>query len=90
MAELIERQSPELAGALALRRVSISKRTGEMCVQLCADRLFKREEYKRVHQALSAAFPAVGVRLKLTYPRSGARRAGHLLCHAAFDRTRPP
>ena len=66
--ELIERQSPELAGALALRRVSISKKTGEMCVHLCADRLFAREEYKRVHQALSAAFPAVGVRLKLTYP----------------------
>ena len=66
--ELIERQSPELAGALALRRVSISKKTGEMCVHLCADRLFAREEYKRVQQALSAAFPAVGVRLKLTYP----------------------
>ena len=53
--ELIERQSPELAGALALRRVSISKKTGEMCVHLCADRLFAREEYKRVHQALSGA-----------------------------------
>ncbi|HIR07613.1 MAG TPA: PHP domain-containing protein, partial [Candidatus Pullichristensenella stercoripullorum] len=77
--ELIERQSPELAGALALRRVSISKKTGEMCVHLCADRLFKREEYKRVHQALSAAFPAVGVRLRLTYP-SLKERAEQDIC----------
>ena len=66
--ELIERQSPELAGALALRRVSISKTTGEMCVQLCADRLFTRAEYKSVHQAFAAAFPAVGVGLKISYP----------------------
>ena len=66
--ELIERQSPELAGALALRRVSISKKTGEMCVQLCADRLFTRAEYKSVHQAFAAAFPAVGVGLKISYP----------------------
>ncbi len=77
--ELIERQSPELAGALTLRRVSISKKTGEMCVHLCADRLFKREEYKRVHHALSAAFPAVGVRLRLTYP-SLKERAEQDIC----------
>ena len=89
--ELIERQSPELAGALALRRVSISKKTGEMCVHLCADRLFAREEYKRVHQALSAAFPAVGVRLKLTYPSLRERaEAGRMRRHAAADRTGPP
>ena len=50
-----------------------------MCVHLCADRLFKREEYKRVHQALSAAFPAVGVRLRLTYP-SLKERAEQDIC----------
>ncbi len=66
--ELIARQSPELAGALALRRVSISKRRARCACSCVRTGSFKREEYKRVHQALSAAFPAVGVRLKLTYP----------------------
>ena len=32
--ELIERDSPDLAGGLSLSRVSISKKTGRMTVQL--------------------------------------------------------
>ena len=66
--EWIERHCPELAGALTLHRVSISKQTGEMTVRFCADRLFSREEYKRLGQVMAQAFPQVGVQVKLAYP----------------------
>ena len=80
--ELIRRQNPELAGALALGRVSISKKTGEMCVRLCADRLLSREEYKRVRRAFADAFPAVGVRLKVAYPALKERALANVACVA--------
>ncbi|NLD58311.1 MAG: PolC-type DNA polymerase III [Clostridiales bacterium] len=66
--ELIRRQNPELASALTLRRVSISKQTGEMTVRFNADRLFSRAEFKIVQRAIAQAFPAVNVRVRLAYP----------------------
>ena len=79
--ELIERDSPDLAGGLSLSRVSISKKTGRMTVQLCSERILTRSEYKRLQMSLAAAFSAftaAGI-------REGAGRAAALLGIIPFD-----
>ena len=83
--ELIERDCPDLAGGLSLSRVSISKKTGRMMVQLCSERILTRSEFKRVQASLAAAFPTVEVKLQLRYPalkeavRADVGRATRLL-----------
>lgn len=66
--ELIEQDSPELSGCLALSRVSISKKTGRMTVQLNASRLLTRADRKRIQRSMEAAFPTVKVDVELRYP----------------------
>ncbi|HIU33587.1 MAG TPA: PolC-type DNA polymerase III [Candidatus Pullichristensenella excrementigallinarum] len=66
--ELVSKDSPDLSGLLSLRRVHISQKTGEMLIRLNASRLLTREEFKRISRALAAAFPAVGVRVRISYP----------------------
>ncbi|MBQ3575035.1 MAG: hypothetical protein IJA26_05165, partial [Clostridia bacterium] len=66
--ELLERDCPEIAGGLALLRVSISRKTGQMLVQLSSERILSRNELKRLQQSLSAAFPTVGLKLEVRYP----------------------
>ncbi len=83
--ELIARDSPELSGALTLSRVSISKKTGRMTVQLFSERILTRSEFARLQASLAAAFPSVSLKLEVRYPalreavRADIGRASRLL-----------
>ena len=66
--ELIEKDSPEIAGGLSLLRVSISRKTGQMLVQLASERILSRSELKRLQRTMEGAFPAVGLKLEVKYP----------------------
>ncbi len=66
--DLIARETPDLADALALARVSISKRTGEMSVRFHAARILKRNDRKRLEKTMRSAFPSVALKVELRYP----------------------
>ena len=66
--ELIEKDSPEIAGGLSLLRVSISRKTGQMLVQLASERILSRNELKRLQRTMEGAFPAVGLKVEVKYP----------------------
>ena len=66
--ELIERDCPEIAGGLSLLRVSISRKTGQLLVQLASERILSRNELKRLQRVMEAAFPSVGVKVEVRYP----------------------
>ena len=65
---LIAQEDPALAQQLALSRVSISKKTGQMRVRLRSDRLLDDAQFERVRRLIAGAFPAVGVKVQLEYP----------------------
>ena len=71
--ELIARDAPELLDTLALARVSISRRTGQMSVQFNADRLLRRADRQRLEGILQSAFPGAGLKVALRYPELKAR-----------------
>ena len=66
--EWIEKDSPELSGCLVLSRVSISKKTGRMCIEFNACRLLTRYDRKKLQRTMEAAFPSVKVDVVLHYP----------------------
>ena len=57
-----------LAEALELVRVSISKNTGAMKVRLRSDAILDDDQFACAQRRISAAFPAVGVKVQLEYP----------------------
>ena len=65
---LIAREDPALAEQLALSRVSISKKTGQMRVKLRSAKLLDDAQFERVRRLIAGAFPAVGVKVQLEYP----------------------
>ncbi len=65
---LIAQEDPALADRLALSRVSISKKTGQMRVRLRSDQLLDDAQFERVRRLIAGAFPAVGVKVQLEYP----------------------
>ena len=65
---LIAQEDPALAQQLALSRVSISKKTGQMRVRLRSDELLDDAQFERVRRLIAGAFPAVGVKVQLEYP----------------------
>ena len=65
---LIAQEDPALAEALALSRVSISKRTGEMRVRLSCAKILNDDQFECAQRRIAAAFPDVGVKVQLEYP----------------------
>ncbi|MBR6220126.1 MAG: PolC-type DNA polymerase III [Clostridia bacterium] len=65
---LIAQEDPALAEALALSRVSISKKTGQMRVRLRCAQLLNDAQFECASRRIAAAFPDVGVKVQLEYP----------------------
>ena len=65
---LIAQEDVALAEALTLSRVSISKKTGEMRVRLQCAKILNDAQFERTQRLISAAFPAVRVKVQLEYP----------------------
>ena len=65
---LIAQEDAALAEALTLSRVSISKKTGEMRVRLQCAKILNDAQFERTQRLISAAFPAVRVKVQLEYP----------------------
>ncbi len=65
---LIAQEDPALADQLALSRVSISKKTGQMRVKLRSPKLLNDTQFERAQRLIAGAFPAVGVKVQLEYP----------------------
>ena len=65
---LIAQEDPALAEELALSRVSISKKTGEMRVRLRSDRILNDAQFECARRRIAAAFPDVRVKVQLEYP----------------------
>ena len=72
MAELwknmIRREDNALADALALSRVSISQKTGEMRIRFQSERILNDDQFAKVQQLMASAFPAVRVKVQMEYP----------------------
>ena len=62
---LIAQEDPALAEALALSRVSISKKTGQMRIKLRCDQLLNDAQFECASRRIAAAFPDVGVKVQL-------------------------
>ena len=71
--DLIAREDPALADRLVLSRVSISRKTGQMCVRFSSDRILNDTQFQRVEPLMASAFPAVRVKVRMEYP--GLRQA---------------
>ena len=65
---LIAQEDPVLAEQLALSRVSISKKTGQMRVKLRSPKLLNDVQFERAQRLIAGAFPSVGVKVQLEYP----------------------
>ena len=65
---LIAREDAALAERLRLSRVSISKNTGRMRVKFACDEILDDAEFARLERLMTAAFPAVQVKVQLEYP----------------------
>ena len=65
---LIAREDPALAEALALSRVSISKKTGEMRVRLRSASILSDAQFECAQRQIAGAFPGVRVKVQLEYP----------------------
>ena len=85
--ELIEKESPELAKCLSLKRVKISKGSGDMVISLNANRLISHAEFKTTKRIFAAAFPGAKVDIKVLYPELGmeAGQSTELLAQAVRD-----
>ena len=55
---LIAQEDPALAEQLALSRVSISKKTGQMRVKLRSAKLLDDAQFERAQRLIAGAFPA--------------------------------
>ncbi len=65
---LIAQEDPALAEQLALSRVNISKKTGQMRVRLRSPKLLNDAQFERTQRLIAGAFPSVGVKVQLEYP----------------------
>ena len=65
---LIAQEDEGLANQLKLSRVSISKHTGQMRVKFASERILNDAQFNRVERLMSAAFPAVKVKIQMEYP----------------------
>jgi len=65
---LIAQEDAALADALALSRVNISKKTGEMRVRFQCDRILNDVQFECVQRLMAGAFPGVRVKVQLEYP----------------------
>ena len=57
-----------MSALLSLNKVSISRATADITIELNASRILNRREFKKLERAFAAAFPGVQVELRVRYP----------------------
>ncbi len=66
--KLVDSADPALSALLSLNKVSISRATADITIELNASRILNRREFKKLERAFAAAFPGVQVELRVRYP----------------------